>query len=101
MARDKARQNQSSNADPIQALMPKAGGTEAVLAGNESAAVTSNVVRILATADTPRIRFGKSPVTPTSADLLLIVDLPEYFSIDVGDVVAVIDGAIEVSNMEV
>ena len=101
MANKKAKQNQSSNADPIQALMPKAGGTEAVAADGESAVVTSNVVRILAISGSPRIRFGATGVTPTAADPLLIVDVPEYFSINVGDVVAVIDGAIEVSNMEV
>ena len=96
-----SRQNQSSNADPIQALMPKAGGTEAILADNESAPVTSNVVRILAISGSPRIRFGEAGITPDITDLLLIVDIPEYFSINAGEVVAVTGGAIEVSNMEV
>ena len=99
--RTNAIQNQSSNYEPIQALMPKAGGTEAVDAGAESAPITSNVVRILAISGSPRIRFGVAGITPTAADPLLIVDVPEYFSIKVGDVVAVIGGNIEVSNMEV
>ena len=96
-----AIQNQSSNYEPIQALMPLAGGTEAVDAGAESAPVTSNVVRILAISGSPRIRFGATEITPTTADPLLIVDVPEYFSIKVGDVVAVLGGTIEVSNMDV
>ena len=94
-------QNQSSNSEPIQALMPLAGGTAAVLADAESAAVTSNVVRILAISGSPRIRFGVTGITPDATDPLLIVDVPEYFSINPGDIVAVTGGAIEVSNMAV
>ncbi len=102
MVKNKAKQNQSANADPIQALMPKAGGTVEVTTGTRTAVgVTSNVVRILATSGTPRIRFGDVTVEATSADPLLIVDVPEYFSIGVGQYVAVLDGTIEVSNMEV
>jgi len=96
----KAKQNLSSNSDPIQALMPKAGGTEEVTTGNRSSAVTSNVIRILGTSGTPRIRFGDITVVADSTDPLLIVDVPEYFSIGVGQYVAVVDGTIEVSNME-
>ncbi len=95
MPNTKAKQNQSSHGDPIQALFPRAGG--AVLDGNESAPVTSNIVRVLATSGTPRIRFGVTGVIPTANDLLLIVDSPEYFSINQGELVAVIDGDIEVS----
>lgn len=101
MPNTKAKQNQSANADPIQALMPLAGGTEEVTAGNESASVTSNVVRILATSGTPRIRFGVTGISATAADPLLIADVPEYFSINPGDVVAVLGGTIEVSNMAI
>ena len=98
-----AIQNQSSNYEPIQALMPKAGGTEEVTDGNRTAVgVTSNVVRILAKSGTPRIRFGDVTVEASSTtDPLLIADIPEYFSINAGDYVAVNGGVIEVSNMAV
>jgi len=98
MAGNKVRQNLSSNGDPIQALMPLAGGTEEVTDGNESQPITGNVVRILATSGTPRVRFGATGITATSADIQLIEGIPEYFSIGHDEVVAVVDGTVEVTS---
>jgi hypothetical protein len=95
----KVKQNKDSNGGTILAMKPLPGGTEAITTGNQSAAEAGcNAVRLLATSGTPRVRFGDTGVTPTAADILLVEGLPEYFSIDYNQFVAVIDGTVEMTR---
>ncbi len=95
--------NVSANGMGIPALMPKngGGGTEAVAAGNASSVFTSNVVRILFSSGSPRIRFGPNPTTADATDILVSDGMVEYFSVNVGDKLYVTGGNIEVTNFEV
>ena len=96
--KQRAKQNMDSNGTPMLALMPVAGGTEEVTTGNESAAFTTNVCRLLATSGSPRVRFGDTGISATADDMQLVSGIPEYFSVDVGSVVAVFGGTVEVTN---
>jgi len=103
MANEHSIQNQDSEQNPIQALKLKVGGggNEVLTTGSTSTAFTSNAIRVLATEDEPRIRVGPGVATADATDILLVVGIPEYFSVQVGQLLHVVGGTVEVTNFQV
>ena len=94
----RCKQMLDSNGFAIQALMPLIGGTQVVADGNASTAVRSNVVRLVVISGTPRIAISSDETAAGSDDMLLISDVPEYFSIPSGWFIAVADGTVEITE---
>ncbi len=96
-------QSQDSKGNPVMALRPKAEGTEAVASGAISSAFTSNVVRLVATSGNTRIRFGTLATATTAGvtDILLLENVPEYFSVIPGQILWNQGVEVDVTNFDV
>lgn len=96
-------QSQDSKGHPVMALRPLAEGTEAVASGTASSAFTSNAVRLVTTGGNTRIRFGTAAVATTAGvtDILLIQNIPEYFSVIPGQILWNVGFAVDVTCFEV